>query len=158
MAMERLEVTWNDPRTFGSEGRRKRSAWVLRGDLEKLFEAVHNMRWGHGFRVRHDSPTAPDTLILGYNHTGNDLMFGALISGLIGAASSVTWKLQQGDDLTALADIVTLTTDSDTLGNTVPPSDLDALDAWEAGHWLVLVVTATTGTPEQLVVDMVIDS
>ena len=64
MVMTDLDINWNDPRTLGSPGRKKRSNDVLYSDLTAIADAVNTVRRGHGLRKIVDSPTLGDTVIL----------------------------------------------------------------------------------------------
>jgi hypothetical protein len=157
MAMIDLDLTYNDPRTLGSPARRARSWDKLLTDLTNLTNAMNVMRWGHGLRKVIDSPSLGDKAILGFNHTKNDLLFGALIAARLGTGT-VTYKLQHGTDLGALVDLGTFVVADNDTGSLVSPADLDALDGWEMGEFLVLEITGTTGAPTQFMIDAVINS
>lgn len=157
MVMTDLDINWNDPRTLGSPGRNKRSNDVLYADLSALAEAVNTVRRGHGLKKIIDSPTIGDTVILDYNATLRDLMFGAAMSARLGTGT-VTWKLKHGSDLGALADIGEFVTADNDVGTAIAAATLDALDPWEAGFFLVLEITGTTGVPTQFMVALVVNS
>ena len=157
MAMEEIVINWMDPRLFGAAGRRKKSADVLYGDLVDLCEALNTMRWGHGIKRTMDSPGTGDRIVLAFNHTGRDLLFGALMTARLGTGT-VTWQLRHGVDLSATALIAEFVTSDNNTGTAVPPSDLDALDEWEDDEFLELVIVSTTGAPTQFFIDAVIKS
>lgn len=152
MAIEDLELTYNDPRPLGSSGRFKRSWDTILRNFTKIFDALNLLRKGFGVRAIMESPVAADKKILGFNATGEDLQFGNIVSNMFGAGSTVTWNMQQGTTLAALTDIFAAdhTTDNNTVGNEHTALDTEV---WTNGNYLVLVIVSTTGAPEQLMID-----
>lgn len=155
MAIEDLTLTYNDPRPLGSSGRYKRSWDTILRNFTIVYDALNELRKGFGVRAIMESPVAADKKILGFN-AGDDLQFGNMISAMFGAGSTVTWNLQQGTSLAALTDIFAgdHTTDNNAGGNTHTALDTEV---WSSGNYLVLNIVSTTGAPEQLLVDVLMD-
>ena len=160
MAMENLDLIYDDLRSFG-QGRRKRSPDVLKREFLRLQEAVNTVRWNNGVTALIESPTLNDFQMIGYNHTDRDLLFGAMMGVIVAdVPSTVTWNLRMGTSLAALADIQgsDFLTDSITTGTPVSPADLDALGEWESGFFLALEIRGVTGTPKQFFFRGIINS
>lgn len=160
MAMEDLDITYDDPRAFG-RNRFARSHDRIKSNFEKLRDSLNIVRWGHGVDARIESPAISDFAIVSYNHTGRDLLFGALLSVIVAPAPcTIDWNLQQGPSLAALVDISgsDFVTTSLTVGDPVAAADLDALDPWETGNFLTITIKNVVGVPSQFFFRGVINS
>jgi len=160
MAMEDLDIVYNAPRVFG-RNRFARSYDKILASFLKLQTAINIVRWSHGVDGRIESPADDDFIVIGYNHTSADLLLGAGLSVIVAAAPcTINWNLQQGASLAALVDLQgsDFVTTSLTTGDPISPADLDALNAWEPGHFLALKIKTVVGAPSQFFFRGVINS